>query len=112
MKKIEKEIDKLIYMIEHSTIYIEYLHLLKQVEKNKDINRLVKTIKKLQQKAVKEEYHKNNDKVKKLDKEIEIKIKALYEIPLYQEYIEKAERLNDLIIKIKKMIQDYLDHLY
>lgn len=107
--KINKALDDVIDSIKDSDIYKEYNHILIQVDKSKDINNLVKNIKSLQKKIVLDE-HKQKD-VSKLLEELENIKKELYNIPLYQEYIDAAEELNDLIKLVSNKLQSYLSDL-
>ncbi len=107
--EINKALDEVIDSIRDSEIYQKYNHVLVQVDKSKDINKLVKQIKSLQKKIVLEE-HKKND-ISKLLEELEKIKKELYDIPLYQEYIYTALELNDLIKLVSNKLQLYLNDL-
>ena len=41
----------------------------------------------------------------------DLKIEELNNIPLYSDYIDVSEELNNLILDIKKGIQSYIDNI-
>jgi cell fate (sporulation/competence/biofilm development) regulator YmcA (YheA/YmcA/DUF963 family) len=108
--EINDALDDLIDTIKKSDIYQKYCHILYQVEHNKDINKVVADIKKLQQKIVKEEYLKNKLK-DDLEQDLEKKKTYLYSIPLYQDHIEASSELNNLLKNVTAKLQTYLNEL-
>ncbi len=111
MENIKQEVDNLIKLIKESPVYKEHANLETKVNDNKDISYLVKDIKQLQQQAVKAQYKDNKKELTKLEALIETKIKSLYNIPIYQDYIEAAEQLNDVLKEIKKRMEHFIDKI-
>jgi cell fate (sporulation/competence/biofilm development) regulator YmcA (YheA/YmcA/DUF963 family) len=111
MNDIIKEINELIITIKGTDTYKNYLHILNQVEDSEDINHLVSEIKKLQQDAVKEESINHQDKVLELDKIINSKINELNNIPLYIDYINACNEVNNLLNLTKEKFQTYFDNI-
>ncbi|MDD3048615.1 MAG: YlbF family regulator [Bacilli bacterium] len=109
MKSHEKEVDILVEQIKNSEIYKNYLHILEQVEASIDINLLIKDIKALQQKAVKEESLNHN--IEAIEDDINTKKDALYNMPLYKDYLEISEELNEVIVGINLKMQKYIDDI-
>ncbi len=109
MEKLSKEVlekvDELVEIIISSKEYKTYLSIREQLEKNKQINQLIKEIKKEQQYVV-----KNNLNNKKEDKDLQEKIRELKSIPLYNSYLNAIDDLNQYLEPIQ-MIQDYFDFL-
>jgi cell fate (sporulation/competence/biofilm development) regulator YmcA (YheA/YmcA/DUF963 family) len=107
---IDKSLDELFTTIKDSDIYINYVHVLDQVMRSKDINKLINDIKRMQQKLVKEEHcHGKNVQV------IEIKLEEtkaiLYAIPLYQDYLASSEELNNMLKLVRDKLQKCIDDL-
>ncbi len=109
MEETKKEIDALIDLIKKSKIYTNYQHITKQMDKSKDINRLINEIKKLQKKAVSEEHNGNELELKKTETIIEGVKKELDDIPLYQEYLFVVGELNDMISNIRNTIENVIN---
>ena len=66
---IQVKIDALIDTIKESQEYKRYIEIDKVLNKNKEINNLVNDVKKMQQRAVMLEYHKDH-RYKKLDDKV------------------------------------------
>jgi len=107
--KIDDALTDLTKTISDSDIYHKYQHILKQVEKSSDIEKLVKDIKALQKRLVHAE-SKGLDP-KPLESELELKKKILYDIPLYQDYINVSDELRDLMKMVELKIQTYVNSL-
>ena len=104
----KEKIEDLFKTIESSKEYQSYLNIKESIEKNEEINNLVKMIKRLQQKSVRLE-HENNPKYKEVDKQIEEKVNKLNSIPLYKEYISRMNKLNDILSSSSKAIENYIN---
>lgn len=107
---IDESLNNLITTIKNSKIYINYLHILKQVEKNNDIDKIVNDIKIIQKEIVKTEHIHKKD-ITELEEVLDKKKKQLYNIPLYQDYIEASNELNDLIKQVNERLQNYINGL-
>jgi cell fate (sporulation/competence/biofilm development) regulator YmcA (YheA/YmcA/DUF963 family) len=107
---INEALDNLVDNIRESDIYENYNNILEKVENNQQINVTVEDIKRIQKKIVKEKYVLGNEPIM-LEKDLEEKKAALYSIPLYQDYIEVANDLNDLIKNINDRMQTYVNGL-
>lgn len=111
MNDISKDFDELIDLIKDSEIYKEYKKLELKVKKNKDINRLVSIIKKLQKEAVNAEHKKNYDLLEQKNKEISSKNIELNNVPLYNDYVDKMNELNELLVTIKNKFDLFIKEL-
>lgn len=103
--KILDSIDDIIDFIKESDTYKDYTFLKDKLSKNEKANFLIKEIKKNQQELVKKEI--NNEDIKELENKINNNLKELNKIPLYVEYINTQEKLNDLYQEIKSRLDDY-----
>lgn len=103
--EILKSVDELVSFIKESDDYKEYIYLKDKLSHNEKANTLIKEIKKLQKELVKKE--SNNIDVKELDKSINDKLNELKKIPLYNDFINKQEELNDLYQLIKNRLDNY-----
>ena len=106
---IDEKFNELIKTIESSLPYQNYQHILKQVEVNEDINRLVNELKNMQKKIV----HATSigQEIKKLEKKLDIIKQNLNNIPLYQSYIDASNEVNDLMKLVSNKIQNYINDL-
>lgn len=107
-KEILNKIEDIISYIKNSATYKKYLLIESQMEHNDDINKLVNEIKVLQKQATKEEHINFNSPIK-LDEEIKDKLTQLNNIPLYSEYINTIDELNNTLQDIKNQIETYIN---
>ena len=102
--KVIDEINNLVNSIKESSIYKEYKDLELKISKNTDIKKLTDEIKSVNKKLVKTPSIELENKLKVLEKE-------LNNIPLYIEYKEKVEELNNLLLVIKNKIDNFIKEL-
>ncbi len=109
MNNIIDEVNELKRLIVSSDEYKNYKYNLELVEKNEEINNLIKDIIKLQKEIVKLKHNTNSfeDKEKELDN-LYVKLDR-YEI--YYDYIESSKILNELITNIQNNFQEFFDSL-
>lgn len=106
---INKEFEKLIIEIKNSMIYQNYLHILKQVEVNEDINILVNEIKNMQKQIV---YAQSiNQNIKELKSKLDSINCNLNAIPLYQSYIDASKEVDELMKLVSTKIQNCFNDL-
>ena len=103
--KILNEVDKIIEFIKESDDYKDYIYLKDKLSKNERANNLINEIKKLQKQAVKQEVNKMD--TKELDNKIKDNLDKLNKIPLYRDFIDKQEVLNDYYQTIKERLDEY-----
>ena len=101
MNDIINDFDELINLIKDSDIYKDYKSLECRVSQNKDIDELVNKIKKIQKEAVKAEAEGNKSLLKELNRQVEDLYIELNNIPLYNEYEDKMNELNNMLLIIK-----------
>ena len=99
------EVDKIIAFIKDSDDYKNYIFLKEKLAKNKKANDLIQKIKVIQKKLVKLELNKSDTSI--LEKEMNLYLEELNKIPLYVEYIQKQEYLNEVYQTIKTRLDDY-----
>ena len=102
--RVKEKIDSLIRSIESSDIYKEYSILESKLNENEYIKRLIKDIKFLNKKMVR-------TPSLKIKKELEEKEKELNSIPIYLEYIDKKEELNNLLTVVKNNMDQFIKEI-
>jgi cell fate (sporulation/competence/biofilm development) regulator YmcA (YheA/YmcA/DUF963 family) len=105
MNNLIDEFDELLELIKQSDEYKEYVRLKELVSNNEDIKRLTDEIKKIQKRIVRS----NGNKV--LEKELESKNIELNSIPLYNDYIESIDKLNELLLIVKNKFDSFINEL-
>lgn len=105
---IDKTLDELFETIETSKEYQSYLEIGRVIEKNKEVNDLIREIKELQKKSVKLE-EQGNQEYKEIDKLIEEKVKCLNSIPIYQEYLRRMREFNSCLTESSNTIEKYIN---
>lgn len=103
--KILNEVDKIIEFIKESDDYKDYIYLKDKLSKHEKANNLINEIKKLQKQAIKQEVNKMD--TKELDNKIKDNLDKLNKIPLYRDFIDKQELLNDYYQTIKERLDEY-----
>ena len=103
--KILNEVDKIIEFIKESDDYKDYIYLKDKLSKHEKANNLINEIKMLQKKIVKLEVNKQD--TKELDNKIKDNLNELNKIPLYRDFIDKQELLNDYYQTIKERLDEY-----
>ena len=103
--QILSEVDKIIEFIKESDDYEDYIYLKDKLSKHEEANNLITEIKKLQKQAVKQEVNKMD--TKELDNKIKENLDKLNKIPLYRDFIDKQEVLNDYYQTIKERLDEY-----
>ncbi len=111
MSEINGDIDHLIELIKTNEIYINYIKLEELLSNSDDINILIDEIKKLQKEAVNAEYKQDYEKLNEKEKTLKIKYNELNNVPLYNDYIESKEELNNLLMIIKNKFDSLVDKL-
>lgn len=99
-KNIEKSLDDIINYIINSKEYIKCIEIKKKMSKNKELTKLIEEIKELQKKYVKE----NKESIKE---KLDSKEKELNGIPIYVEYNNNLEVVNNMINLVKDELNDY-----
>ena len=105
MEEVYKALDEVITSIKDSKEYTEVLKIKRQMEDNPELVELIEKVKELQKKYVRNNY---DSKIKKELDELEEK---LYEIPIYNIYLEKLKLVNEKIDYVKDSLNGYFDDL-
>jgi len=105
---ITNKIGELFETIKNSEEYKAYQNIGEVLNNNEEVNTLVNEIKKLQQQSVKLE-EENNPKYKEIDKIIEEKVNTINNIPVYQEYLRRMDKFNDIIASSKDNIEKFIN---
>lgn len=104
MNKIENQIDDLFDEFQNGEDYNNYQKIKLQLEKDCEINDIIKEIKRLQKIGT-------NNK----DNSVEIEIKKLYKrlesYPIYQSYLIAKENLEEKLFMIKNTFEKYFSDL-
>jgi cell fate (sporulation/competence/biofilm development) regulator YmcA (YheA/YmcA/DUF963 family) len=104
-KNVSKALDKVILDIKNSAAYKKTLLLKEQMNNNKEITAIIEEIKSLQK-----EYVKSKDiKIKKRLSYLENK---LNHIPLYHEYNNNLEEVNQMIEVVKDNLNQYFSEIF
>ncbi len=104
---METKFDELLASIVASYEYKKYKECEKKVSHNKELNDLVREIKELQKKATKLEYY-HDDEYIDIDKKVKEKNNELENNPLYKEYANRLDDLNEIIAQSSYIINEYL----
>lgn len=99
------KVDNLVNFIKNSQEYKDYVFLSKKLSKNEKVNDYINKIKSLQKEIVKKEV--SGEDITLLDEEVKQLLSELDKIPLYKDFIEKQEELNDIYQLIKQRLDDY-----
>jgi len=102
---ILEKIDDIIDLIKESKEYQDYQFLFDKLDKNEQANLLIKEVKELQKQIVKKEVLK--DSTFELENKLNSLLEQLNKIPLYVEFVEKQEELNEKYQSVKQKLDDY-----
>ena len=105
---INEKIEDLFAAIEESLEYKNYLEIGKVLESDKEIKKLVKEIKNLQQKSVNLEYN-NDPKYKEVDADIKKKVDILNSKPIYKEYLRRMNNFNNILSESSNNIEKFIN---
>ncbi len=97
-KDITKKIDEIIETVENSSEYQKYLLLQEEMKKNKKLTKLLNEVRLLQKDYV---HHL------KSKEELDKKMQELSEYPLYREYQNTLDDLNNTYTIIENRINNY-----
>lgn len=97
---ILQKVDEIIKTIEESTIYKKYLDLKTQIDKNKELKTLINEVRVLQKDVV--------HKIKEKDI-LENKLHELNTHPLYIEYINTLDEINNTFSIIENSLNNYFN---
>lgn len=103
-KELKDDLDKVINCITSKEEYKQCIQIKEKMRNNETIRKLIDEIKTLQREYVKEE----NSNIKK---ELSKKIIQLEQIPIYREYQNNLEAVNEMINYVKDDLNDYFYHL-
>jgi len=103
---MNKELDLLVSYIKNTSSYQKCVSIKDIMDKNEKICRLVSDIKVLQKKYVKSGFSDSE-----IENELNSKEKELNCIPLYIEYMNNLEEVNEMINLVKDELNDYFDKL-
>ena len=97
-KEILNKVDEIISLIENSDDYQKYLFLKEQIDKNKEVKKLINEVKILQKDVV-HHLKKENELKKKMDE--------LNNHPLYREYNNTLLEINNVYAIIENSLNKY-----
>lgn len=107
---INDSIDNLIESISNSNDYKKYLEISSALKDNDEVNKLLDEIRCLQKESVNLEYNKDK-RYKEVDIEIDKKVKYLESIPVYKEYLNRMNEVNDIISGVSDNISKYIEEV-
>lgn len=105
--EILSKVDEIVSYIENSSTYKDYLLLKEKLSNNEEIKDIIDLIKSKQKELVKKEYNKED--VSLLNEELKSLEDKLNEYPLYVDYINKQDELNEVFGIIKEKIEKSID---
>lgn len=105
---MESNLEKLFNAIENSKAYQEYIKMKNILDKDQSIKELIEEIKELEKQATYLEYI-GDEKYKEVDLEIANKTDILNNKPVYQEYLNRMNELNDELAISTDMISKYVE---
>ena len=97
-KEILSKVDEIIKTIENSSVYQKYLDLKKEINRNKELKKLINEVRVLQKDIV---HHVKDKKV------LEEKLNELNNHPLYIEYINTLDEINNTFSIIENSLNNY-----
>ncbi len=106
---ILEKVNEMVNMIKNSNEYRDYMFLYEKMRKNQKISDLIEKVKILQKEIVRKESLQQS--TTDLEKSYQSYLDQLNTIPLYVEFVEKQEKLNDTYQTIKREIDRYFDQL-
>lgn len=107
---IVNKIDEIVVFIKDSKEYQDYLFLFNKLSKNDRCNSLIKQVKTLQKELVKKQFRGQD--VNKLEEKINELVSELNTIPLYVEFVDKQQELNEIYQSIKVRLDNYFNDLF
>jgi len=102
--EIKANIDELIIKIKENKVYKDYINLLEQVNNSNVIKELELDIREIQKKLVRTPSIQ-------LEEELENKKKELEEIPLYLDYKDALDELNNILLIIQDRFNLFIKDL-
>ncbi|MBQ6497228.1 MAG: YlbF family regulator [Bacilli bacterium] len=105
MEKLYKSLDEVIECIKESSEYKDCLKIKKQMDSNKELVELINKVKELQKKYIRSNYDSN------IKEELDKYESELKDIPIYNIYLEKLDKVNQMIDYVKDSLNDYFDSL-
>lgn len=108
-KEILEEIESLVQDIKSSSSYQTYLKITEKMKQNESLMTLIQEYKTTQQQLVKADYDKQKEKKQELEEKLNSLSHRLNQIPLYVEYLNIQEELNNTFGQIKMFFEDYFD---
>lgn len=99
------KVDEIINYIKETSEYKDYLFLKDKVSKNNKINSLIEEVRTIEKELVKLEV--NNKDITDLEKEYNSKLEELNKIPLYKNYVDTVEKLDNIYQDIKNRLDNY-----
>ena len=103
---MNKELDELVSYIKNTSSYKKCISIKEKMDKNEEICSLVEDIKELQKKYVKSNYDVS------IKKELYKLESRLNSIPIYVEYNNNLEEVNEMIDFVKDELNDYFTDLF
>lgn len=104
-QEISKKLDELISYVQEQDNYKRYRLAEEQLKKNKEILDLIEKIKNLQKEMIKKELSQEN--IDDLQKDYQKCLDRLNRYPIYQEYQELQQELNEEFQYIKRTLETY-----
>lgn len=107
---IVNKIDEIVVFIKDSKEYQDYLFLFNKLSKNDRCNSLIKQVKTLQKELVKKQ--SCGQDINELEQKINELVSELNTIPLYVEFVDKQQELNEIYQSIKARLDNYFNDLF
>mgnify|MGYP000006409286 CR=1 FL=1 len=105
------EVSSLVRFVKEDELYQRYLRLIDKMKKNTSLMELIEMVKKVQRQAVLARERGDQALFLQQDQKEQELLSKLEEYPLYCEFREVQEELNDCFQMIKDTLDDYFFHL-
>ena len=105
--EILEKVDEIIEYIKETTEYKDYIYLKEKLEANDKVKKLVSEVKKLQKELVRKEVSKED--TKELENKYKETLSELDKIPLYKDYSDSVNTLNNMYTNIKERLDNYFN---
>ena len=109
MNDILLKTEDLVNEIKNSNEYKKYIELKEIILSDQKIMTLIEEVKKLQQRIVRDKYNKND--VSNLEEQLKEKLDKLDEYPMYVEFNNVQNELNDTLQVIKDLLEKHINDI-
>ena len=101
MEELNKAVSEVVTYIKETKEYQECLEIKNKMKSNKELTTLIEEVKRVQKKYLRSNYDP------KIKEELDILNNKLNDIPIYNIYLDKLNKVNNMIDYVKDDLNDY-----